>query len=369
LQFKYVPSYKVFIFKYRFKNIAYNKLMLKLTRFFLSIIVVMAVCDVTLWASQQSGKYHKVIELATLHFNEVEPDISYDKKAATVIKNIKDDTSAYKEYLVELIGDTSCGERYEEYASHVEDALIDGGIAPQKIKRIYLRTKNGGGDCAQSRSVKVKLYLGEMIDNDVDKDGVPNSIDKCPDTPKNSIVSEDGCVHKTSVILLSGRKKHTAIVLETAKGSLLIDKPLEVVTLNANETISKPKKIDKKELHQMMGAVIASSNEKQYRYVFYFTGTKLRAESKKRVDEMLQKLDSLKDAYITIIGNTDTYGTVEDNRILGLKRAQTIADIINAAGVKYLKMDLTSHSELDLAVPTKDETREPLNRRVEVLIQ
>ncbi|MBE0491233.1 MAG: OmpA family protein [Sulfurospirillum sp.] len=33
-----------------------------------------------------------------------------------------------------------------------------------------------------------------VVDDDIDKDGVPNALDKCPNSPKNQIVNQDGCM-------------------------------------------------------------------------------------------------------------------------------------------------------------------------------
>jgi len=343
--------------------------MLELKRLMLLALVTMTVASATLLASQTSYEFQKVVPLGHLQFNEDETDVNFQTKTLPMLKKIQKNTTLYKEYQVELIGDTSCGQRYEKYASSVEDALLEGGIDPQKIKVTYFRFKDGGGKCAISRKVKLKLYLGGFINNDLDDDGVPNDIDKCPATPSKSIVSEDGCVHETYVVLLSGRKQHSSIVLQTDTATLVLDKPLHIVTLDSSKMISKPKKIDKKSLNKLMGEVIASSDKKQYRFVFYFTDINLEPESKKRVDTMLETISDLNGAYINIIGNTDTVGSVSDNTALGLKRAKVIADSIRKAGVQYLKMDVSSHSELDLALPTEDETKELLNRRVEVLIQ
>ena len=311
----------------------------------------------------------EVLKIADIVFPENQSDASYEAQLQPSIAKIKEAIVPYKNYRVEVIGDTSCGDNYEKYASKVEDALMDGGIAPKNIAVHYYRKKGGVSDCSESRRVKIMLKLQHRINNDIDGDGVPNAVDKCPKTPHNMPVNAEGCMLSTEVVLLDGRKKHTAIIVKTPKGSVVIDKPLVGVSIGANESISKPKKVSKAELQAITGDILKTSNQKQYRFVFYFNKLDLTKASKQELQKMLQTLSSLHKPYINITGNTDTIGTLEHNQILGLKRAQEIAEYIKNANVDYLKMDISSDSELNLAVPTPDETREARNRRVVVLIQ
>lgn len=322
----------------------------------------------TLFCSALDAK-DVVKDIAYFTFNENEPDVTFTTTVMPSAKKIKEISAKYENYFVTLQGDTSCGDNYERYASKVEDVLINAGIPAHNIHLLYYRKKGGESDCRESRSIAIKLHLIDLINHDSDGDGVENSLDKCPNTPINTKVNSVGCAFSTEVILLNGHKKHTAIIVTTSKGSVRIDKPLVAVTVSANDTISKPKKLTQSQVEAITGAIYKTSNKKQYRFVFYFNKLNLVKKSKKELQKFLTKLSSLQDPYINIIGNTDTIGTVENNKVLGLKRAQKIAAIIDASHIKYLKMDLSSNSELNLAVPTPDETQEPRNRRVEVLVQ
>lgn len=323
-----------------------------------------------LFTSFMSSLYGaEVVKIADILFQENQSDAQYEKQLQSSIAKIKKARLPYATYHVDVTGDTSCGDVYEKYASKVEDALIDGGIAAKDIRVHYYRQKGGVSDCSQSRRVTIMLSLQDRINNDIDGDGVVNAVDKCPNTPANTPVNLQGCVLSTEVVLLDGRKKHTAIIVKTPKGSVVIDKPLVGVSVGADATISPPKKVSKAELQAITGDILQTSNQKQYRFVLYFNKLDLTKASKQELQKMLQKLASLSKPYINITGHTDTIDTVEHNKILGLKRAQKIAEYIKKANVDYLKMDISSDSELNLAVQTPDETREARNRRVVVLIQ
>lgn len=76
-------------------------------------------------------------------------------------------------------------------------------------------------------------------------------------------------------------------------------------------------------------------------------------------------------ATITITGGTDTSGDEKYNSDLGQQRADAVKAVLEAALAKQNlgsgrigSIDTASTGERDLAKPTKDDVREPLNRRV-----
>jgi outer membrane protein OmpA-like peptidoglycan-associated protein len=65
----------------------------------------------------------------------------------------------------------------------------------------------------------------------------------------------------------------------------------------------------------------------------------------------------------TIVGHTDTSGSTSYNLRLSERRAKATADALVALGVPQSSLDVSWTGEADLAVPTPDGVREPLNRR------
>lgn len=72
---------------------------------------------------------------------------------------------------------------------------------------------------------------------------------------------------------------------------------------------------------------------------------------------------------VSVIGHTDTTGPAALNAALGLQRAMAIRDLLVEAGLAADLIDVVSHGEADLLVPTPDDTAEPRNRRVEVTVR
>jgi len=295
----------------------------------------------TLLAETPLAEYDKVVTISHLDFLESDVDENYTQKTAESVRKINSLSSEYEEYLVKLTGDTSCGIGYEKFASRVEDALLRANIEPNKILITYYRVKNSASDCKRSRSVGMDLYLKKPLQSPF----------------------------KTLVVLLEGRKKNSSIIVSTLNASVVVDKPFEAVSIDSKQTISPPKKISKEELNVLSQNLLSSSEEKEYNFVLYMNKLDLRSDSKAQVKDILDLLASLKNPYINIVGNTDTTGNPKDNLRLGLKRAEVVKNIIKASGVKYLKIDISSQSEGNLAVPTPDNTKELRNRRVEISIR
>lgn len=72
---------------------------------------------------------------------------------------------------------------------------------------------------------------------------------------------------------------------------------------------------------------------------------------------------------VRINGHSDTVGKREDNARLSLERAKSARDLLVGKGVDPSIIQVFSHGEGNLLIPTPDETPEPRNRRVEVLVR
>lgn len=71
---------------------------------------------------------------------------------------------------------------------------------------------------------------------------------------------------------------------------------------------------------------------------------------------------------ILLTGATDTTGSVEYNKKLSAKRAQTVYDAMMAAAIPEHKVDISAEGEEDLLVKTEDDVSEMKNRRVDIMI-
>jgi outer membrane protein OmpA-like peptidoglycan-associated protein len=102
---------------------------------------------------------------------------------------------------------------------------------------------------------------------------------------------------------------------------------------------------------------------------FRFDSEELTAESRALVPEILRAIRGRPVPDVIAVGHTDTTGTTATNFELGLKRADTVRDLLVEAGLDASAVEVISHGESDLLVPTADEVAEPRNRRVEIAVR
>jgi len=72
---------------------------------------------------------------------------------------------------------------------------------------------------------------------------------------------------------------------------------------------------------------------------------------------------------VSVVGHTDTVGSVAYNQALSEARAATVVGAMVGNGVNPAIITAAGRSELDLAVPTADGVREVRNRRVEIGVE
>ncbi len=71
---------------------------------------------------------------------------------------------------------------------------------------------------------------------------------------------------------------------------------------------------------------------------------------------------------VLVVGHTDTSGSAQYNMGLSERRASVVRDALVARGIAAGSIQTQARGEADLARPTRDGVREPLNRRTAVTI-
>ena len=111
------------------------------------------------------------------------------------------------------------------------------------------------------------------------------------------------------------------------------------------------------ETRQMFGDAEAALPPAPQRFVLNF-----RFESDELTDEHPV-------ADVVVIGHTDTMGSRPANFDLGLKRAVMVRNLLSGAGLDSARIEVSSLGETDLLGKTPDETPEPRNRRVDIVVR
>ena len=171
-----------------------------------------------------------------------------------------------------------------------------------------------------------------------------------------------------AVLLESPDGSVGAITIRGEKGTVVLDRARYGADLDGAGT---PYAVDDSRLKRDFGQAIAARPllPVSFQLYFEFGDARLTAESQAMIPRIIETVRSRPAADVSIIGHTDTVGDIDVNEKLGMERAQSIAKLIVAAGLKALDLTVISHGERDLLVKTPDNTPEPKNRRVEITVR
>jgi len=161
------------------------------------------------------------------------------------------------------------------------------------------------------------------------------------------------------------------VFVRTDNSEKIIDKEKYFIKIKDN-TISDPILIKEEDFQKWYGNLLASEPARPKSFILYFeTGSdNLTSESLQTLEQILEEIKKGKYTELEIIGHTDTVGKKEVNYNLGLKRAETTKNILLSKDIgNNLNIEISSLGEDFPLIPTPDETDEPKNRRVEIILK
>ncbi len=125
------------------------------------------------------------------------------------------------------------------------------------------------------------------------------------------------------------------------------------------------------EVQRLFGDVLATLPPPPQHFTLYFRfeSDELTEESRALVPQVLQAVKNRPLPEVAVVGHTDTTGASASNFELGLKRANMVRALLVEAGLDASFIEVISHGEAELLVPTPDDTYEARNRRVEISIR
>jgi peptidoglycan-associated lipoprotein len=184
------------------------------------------------------------------------------------------------------------------------------------------------------------------------------------------LLALSGCAKNYVVLLPDDDGTVGKVQLTSRLGTTVLDKSHQGSFIRAIE--GRTFAVDDDTLNKDFGAALAASPGKAARYILYFdTGqsTVLTQASQEDLEKIKLDLQGRQGADISVIGHTDTVGDPQANAALGLTRAQQVATMIDTAVISAERVSILSYGEKNLLVPTPDETDEPRNRGVEVIVR
>jgi OOP family OmpA-OmpF porin len=161
------------------------------------------------------------------------------------------------------------------------------------------------------------------------------------------------------------------LTVTTPAGSVELVERYGSTTVIAGAAPSPPSTMSDAEVQQLFGPALAVQAPAALRFLLYFElgSDTLTPESRAQLPDVLAAVRGRVAPDVQVVGHTDTTGVAAANAQLGLQRASLIRDQLLQAGLDPSLLEVASHGESDLLVPTDDNVAEARNRRVEVVVR
>lgn len=155
---------------------------------------------------------------------------------------------------------------------------------------------------------------------------------------------------------------------ESTQGAATLERPRDAVALDGPPNVFQ---VSAAQLQRDAGAAMAAQPMPPRVFLLYFdAGTaQMSRASQALLPEILTEVQRRPVAELSIVGHTDTVGSAAQNAALALRRAEQVGQMLQDAAAAARQVEIDSHGEHNLLVPTPDETDEPRNRRVEVTVR
>jgi outer membrane protein OmpA-like peptidoglycan-associated protein len=160
-------------------------------------------------------------------------------------------------------------------------------------------------------------------------------------------------------------------IVSNAAGSVELSTARASTVVAGNTAPAPVTPLSESDVRRLFGDALEALPPAPQRFMlnFQFDSDELTADSLALLPQVLKAVNSRPVPEVLVIGHTDTVGTGLSNIALGLKRAQMIRKLLIDTGLDAALIEVTSHGEADLLVPTADEVPERRNRRVEITVR
>ncbi len=264
--------------------------------------------------------------------------------------------------------------------------------------------RNSAGECWQSRFLTPENSLpectGEVVDNDLDKDGVENSVDSCPNTPAGASVNAKGCQLDSDgdgVVDMndkcSGSPAGVAVdtrgcqldsdgdgVVDandkcpgTTRGTAVDTKgcPLDSDGDGIIDTNDKcPGTIVGDKVDAEGCGILNKTKEIVLENVNFKTGSaQLTASSSPILNQIATILTANPAVKVEIGGHTDNRGRADMNKKLSLKRAESVRNYLVDKGVAAAQLSVMGYGDAQPIADNGSKKGRLSNRRVELKVQ
>ncbi|MDP1527631.1 MAG: OmpA family protein [Rhodocyclaceae bacterium] len=162
-----------------------------------------------------------------------------------------------------------------------------------------------------------------------------------------------------------------ALVVTGATGEQKLDRAYAALAVDGQGKMQAVSE-DAASVQQRYGGLLGAQPPHPTSFTVYFasgSSTSLTPESQPVLEQLKSALAQRPAPEISVIGHTDRVGKLEANDALSMQRAATVKEMLTAAGIRAVALEVVGRGEREPLVPTADEVAEPRNRRVEISVR
>ena len=182
-----------------------------------------------------------------------------------------------------------------------------------------------------------------------------------------------GCATgKTVVVLLPDPDGHAGeIEISNKDGTRNINQAGYAVSVSSGNAPQPAGKMSEKEIKHIFAKALAVEPAPPAKYILYFflDSIELKPDSRASMKEIITEIEKRASTDIEVIGHTDRSGDEEFNMALSRRRAESLREVLVAAGIAPAAIRMAFHGEGNPLIQTADNVHEPRNRRVEVIVR
>lgn len=187
------------------------------------------------------------------------------------------------------------------------------------------------------------------------------------------VVMVSGCSGPRSYVVLLPKDGQVSgeVTVTNARGSQVLNRSWQKTEIAGADTPpSAPVQLDEKTTHADFSTVLAALPEPAMHFLVFFRldSTELMPDSRNLLPEIVKSLQQRRPARLSIIGHTDSRGSEAYNYQLGRLRAEAVLAKLKFLGADPVLVDTVSRGKNEPLVITPDQSLEPRNRRVEVIV-
>jgi len=183
------------------------------------------------------------------------------------------------------------------------------------------------------------------------------------------------CAHRDSYVLLpdqSGQAPGSLNIKPAAGGGqpVMLDQAYQTATSTMGGGFDASK-TDAEEVKRRYGAALDAMPPPVVRFTLYFLegSDELTPKSRADLTMVLGEIKGRPVPDIVVVGHTDRVGLIPDNDRLALRRAEAFRKKLLEQGIPADAIQTAGRGEREPLINTPDETPEPRNRRVEILVR